>query len=300
MSNDQYPMTKKSKLTILLFLTVLSGCIRDVTIRENIKTRELVLNCIPDARKDTVTARLTWSKPIQPQMHFEAVENAAIRFFENGEAIGEFVWADSSTYILPFSVTPGKTYRIEAEAGNQTVWAETTVPKTVEASIGVANPENAPDHYLISLQDDRENANFYWVSATGYEGIEENRGKNIACLIYSNFEHADDYNQYTSDNGFFKFEYDYYLRFADNQLPDGWTDVLFRPQCIGMPIEVFLLSADYHLDKYMKSSLMLERMDLYAEDMPIIYAPFPVYSNIHGGTGIFGSFSSASKVFTKN
>ena len=43
----------------------------------------------------------------------------------------------------------------------------------------------------------------------------------------------------------------------------------------------------------------MEQMEMYAEDMPIIYAPFPIYSNIHGGTGIFGSFTSVSKVFTK-
>jgi hypothetical protein len=47
----------------------------------------------------------------------------------------------------------------------------------------------------------------------------------------------------------------------------------------------------------MKSSLLLERMDLDAEDMPIIYSPQPVYSNIHGGTGIFGSYVSVSKEF---
>ena len=65
-----------------------------------------------------------------------------------------------------------------------------------------------------------------------------------------------------------------------------------------MPMEIFLLSTDYHLDKYMKSGLLTERMEIYAEDMPIIYAPFPIYSNIHGGTGIFGSFTSVSKEFS--
>jgi hypothetical protein len=67
-----------------------------------------------------------------------------------------------------------------------------------------------------------------------------------------------------------------------------------------MPMEVFLLSTDYHLDKYMKSGLLTERMEIYAEDMPFIYSPQPVYSNIHGGTGIFGSFNSVSKVFAKD
>ena len=65
---------------------------------------------------------------------------------------------------------------------------------------------------------------------------------------------------------------------------------------VGSSSEIFFLSTDYHLDKYMKSSLLLEQMDINAEDMPIIYSPQPVYSNIHGGAGIFGSFYSVSKL----
>lgn len=47
----------------------------------------------------------------------------------------------------------------------------------------------------------------------------------------------------------------------------------------------------------MKSSILTERMEIFAEDMPIMYAPVPIYSNIHGGTGIFGSFTGISKEF---
>jgi hypothetical protein len=50
----------------------------------------------------------------------------------------------------------------------------------------------------------------------------------------------------------------------------------------------------------MKSSLLLERMDLYAEDMPVIYSPQPVYSNIHGGTGILGLTPVFQKNFQRN
>jgi hypothetical protein len=43
----------------------------------------------------------------------------------------------------------------------------------------------------------------------------------------------------------------------------------------------------------------MANIDYYAEEVPIAYSPFPVYSNIHGGTGIFGSFTSVSKTFTQ-
>jgi hypothetical protein len=118
--------------------------------------------------------------------------------------------------------------------------------------------------------------------------------------LYSNFEYADDFNRRIYENGLYKFEYEYYIRFTENELSTDQTEVIFYPQYISSPIEVFLLSVDYHLDKYMKSSLLIHDMDLYAQDMPIIYSPFPMYSNINGGTGIFGSYTGFSKVFTKN
>lgn len=289
----------KHACLFLLALFVFFSCIQDVTINNTNESPEIVLNCFLDTSKDTVTVNLSYSKPIQSTEKFEAITTASIRLFEEGKNIGVFIWADSSAYKMPVKVKPGKTYQIEAEVGGKTAWAETTVPITTDATIEKANSDSYLNSYLISLKDNNEESNFYWISATGYEGIEENRTKNIACLLYSNFEYADDFNQTIYQNGNFKFEYEFYIRVTNNELPDNKVEVIFSPQCISRPIEVFLLSVDYHLDKYMKSSLILHDMDLYAEDMPIIYSPFPGYSNINGGTGIFGSLNSVSKVFIK-
>ena len=285
---------------LIFFLAAFSGCISDVALTETNRERQPVLNGILDAAKDTLTVHFSWSKSIQATQSFEHEKEARVQLFEDGKFAGEFTWKDSSAYYLPFQVAPGKTYKIEASAKGKTVWAETTVPQPVNATIEQENPEVYGNNYIVVLTDNPEQINFYWISATGYEGANENRTKNIACLIYSNFEYADDFNRYISENGVFKFEYDYYLRFPDNQLPQNQMEILFRPQCIGLPMEVFLLSTDYHLDKHMKSSLLTERMEIYAEDMPFIYAPFPIYSNILGGTGIFGSFTSVSKEFSRD
>ncbi len=289
---------QKHIFIMLLFPLIMWGCISEVTIDDDFKENEVVLNCILDAQNDTVVVQLSYSKPIQSTDLFEPIKDAQIQLFERKTKIGEFVWSDSSTYILPFSVLPGKIYRIEATAGNIKVWAETTVPNAINATIE-KDTSGLYNYYSfgILLNDSPEEVNYYWISATGFEGIEGNKSKNIACALYSNFEYADDFNQTIYQDGSYKFEYEYYIRFADSVLPGGKTEIVFYPQCISNPIEVFLLSTDYHLDKYMKSSLLLQIMDLYAEDMPIIYAPFPMYSNINGGTGIFGSYNSVSEKF---
>jgi hypothetical protein len=236
---------------------------------------------------------------------FEVVKDAEIVLFENDNSVGIFSFTDSDTYFLRYNPKPGTTYRLEAHTGNEKIWGETTVPKTVDASI--EKLASSMESYQVSFKDNRDEDNFYWLSATGYEQMLDTTQKdttvfytqkNIAGIIFSSFEYADDFNRYIGEHGDYKFEYDYYIRFSDSQLPDIIIRVKFRPM-VGSSPEVFFLSTDYHLDKYMKSSLLLERMDLFAEDMPVIYSPQPVYLNIHGGTGIFGSFNSVSKIFSK-
>jgi hypothetical protein len=287
----------KKLFLILLNSFVLFACIQDVIIKEGPENREIVLNCILDTQNDTVFVQLNYSKAIQSNEPFEPLKDAQIQLFEENAKIGELIWTDSSTYILPFSVLPGKIYRIEAKTGNNLVWAETTVPKSIDATINKAISGFYNNSFQILLNDNINESNFYWISATGFEGAQENQRKNIACELYSNFEYADDFNQRISQNSMYKFEYVYYIRFTESELPVGLTEVIFYPQCINNPVEVFMLSVDYHLDKYMKSSLLLHSMDLYGEDMPIIYSPFPMYSNINGGTGIFGSYNSVSEKF---
>lgn len=289
---------RKILLVILLFPIVFWGCIGDVAINDGFKEREVVLNCILDAQNDTAFALLSYSKPIQSTAHFEPIKDAQILLSEEKAKTGEFVWSEkNAAYVLPFSVKPGNTYRIEARIRNNKVWAETTVPKTIDASIEKAVFGVNNYSFRLLLNDNTSDVNHYWVSATGLEGIEGNKSKNIACVLYSNFEYADDFNQAIYQNGNYKFEYEYYMRFTDSGLPKGKTEIIIYPQCIGNPVEIFLLSTDYHLDKYMKSSLLLQRMDLFAREMPVIYAPFPMYSNINGGAGIFGSFNSVSEKF---
>ncbi len=283
---------------LAFILIVFSGCIRDVALDLDNTNREYVLNCILNTQKDTLTATLTKTENIASGSDiFETVKDAEVVLFENGKNAGNFSYSDSNAYLLVYKPKPGKTYRLEANIGNDKVWGETTIPKTVEANI--KELASSMEGYRVSFEDNKDEDNFYWVTATGFEGAQGNQTKNIACVIYSNFEYADDFNQRIYDDGNFRFEYEYYLRFNDLQLSEQITEIVFRPQCISYPEEVFILSTDYHLDKYMKSSLLLLEMELFAEEMPVIYSPQPVYSNIHGGTGIFGSFNSVSKVFAK-
>src|SRR5690554_3819920 len=137
--------------TLIFFLFVLSGCIHDVALNETNWERQPVLNGILDAAKDTLIVHFSWSKPIQGEQSFEHEKEARIQLFQDGNFAGEFTWKDSSAYYLPFQISPGKTYKIEATAGGKTFWAETTVPHPVSATIEQENPEGYANNYMAVL-----------------------------------------------------------------------------------------------------------------------------------------------------
>lgn len=285
-----------SCLFYLAIVFALNGCIQDVDVNFADKDQTYVLNGILDTSQETVTVWLTKSRPLASDIAFELVEDAQISLLENDQKVGEFTRSDSSAYLLNYRPQPEKSYRVEAHVDEELVWAETTVPSSPVANIRVAQ-SGYINFYQIQLSDSKEETNFYWVSAIGYEGSEEAGNRNIACAVYSSFVYADDFNQTHGDISMYGWEHEYYMRFNDHEIQGKTVDINFMPQCINRPITIFILSVDTSLDKYMKSSLLQKNREDLSGEIPIAYSPFPIYSNIHGGTGIFGSVNSASKVF---
>lgn len=285
---------------------VFSACITDVELNTGNTSREYTLNCILNTGADTITATITKTKNIVSAGNsFEAVNDAEIILFENNIDTGKFLFHDSGKYYLLFNPKPGATYRLEAKIKNKVIWAETTVPDVVD--VHFEKLASSMLGYQLSFKNKYNTDDFYWITATGYintadtirnDSVVFHLRKNIADALLSDFEYADDFNRYYNELGIYKFEYDYYMRLTGRHLPQEVIKVKFRP-IVGASPELFFISADYHLDKYMKSSLLMRENDLYAEEMPISYSPFPVYSNINGGTGIFGSYTGVSKEFSK-
>ena len=291
------------KFFLLFILVILTGsCVTDVEGIYLEQEKELTINCILNSSDDTVQTWVSYSKPIIGSSGFEEVKYPMVFLFEEDELIGQFSKGASTSLVLPYKVKTGKTYKIEASVNGETVWAECKVPELITAAIGsIENSYNSFD-YNVSFKDNQKEDNQYWISAKGYSWYQGKTHLDIATSFYSNYNAADDFNRLPEQGYGYIYEYKYYIRISDRTLTTDLIELNFYPagiQIVDGPQEIFVLSVDYHLDKYMKSSLLLEENDLNAEDVPIAYAPFPMYSNINGGTGIFGSYSSVSKVFSK-
>lgn len=291
---------KNNRVLNLLFLSItaiiFSSCTDDVSTEKLKGEKTLTLNGILNAGADTIRVSLAWSVNLTVN-EFSPVEDAVVALSENNRKKIQFSGKKQGEYFVVYKPVEGNTYRVDVIVGNKELWAETTVPSKPNATIKNTPAISYYNPYEVSFPCADKNT-FYWITAVGMEGNGTKKTKNIACSLMTNCENADDFNRFMNKEDIFRYEHSKYLRINMLKQKDSMR-VVFAPQCISRPVEVFLLSVDEHLDKYMKSSLSVEKMDNYTEDMPIIYTPLPVYSNIHGGTGILGSMNKNSRVFMK-
>jgi hypothetical protein len=284
----------------LILLLLFSSCVSEVDIALVENEKVVTVNCILSPDIDTIVAHVSYSRDALSSENFKPIDDATIKLFEEGRLIGKFKKSDSTAWRLNHTIEPGKSYNLEVFINDKTLWAETTVPEKLNAKISSLEIVTYRYDYNVSFLNNPKS--FYWISAKGYAHYKGEPTFDRAPGFYSSYSYADDFNRYLETWAGYRYSYEDYIRIAGNTFQSDSINCQFVPSTIDInlgPQEVFVFSVDYHLDKYMKSSLLMEENDLWAEDVPIVYAPFPVYSNIHGGTGIFGSFSSVSKVFTK-
>ncbi len=287
-------------LFFLCFLQV--SCVGEVDFSLSEQEKLITINCLLNPGKDTVKAQITYSKLITDKNNFGSVKDISVSLFEEGELIGNFSKVDSTHFNCAYQVKSGKKYRIETSTGTKKVWAETRVPVNFEAGFTAIKDYVESFDYIVSIIRNQTEESIYWISAKGFSWYNGKPFYDIASSLYSDCSFADDFNRLTEQGYGYKYIYEYYIRLNSKETPSDIFDVKFHPSGIYINNgyqEVFVLSVDYHLDKYMKSSILLEENDMYAEDVPIVYAPFPMYSNINGGTGIFGSFNSVSQKFER-
>lgn len=294
------PCSNFMKYFFVIFIILFVSCVGEVDVTLPEQEKVITINCILNPDNDTINAQITYSKLITDKNNFGSVKDISVSLFEEGELIGNYSKIDSTHFYFAYQVKPGQKYRIEATTGTKKVWAETMVPKNFEVGFAAIKDYIEGFDYIISIIRNQSEESVYWISAKGFSWYNGKPFYDIASSVYSDYRFADDFNRLV-DQGFgYMYNFEYYIRLNSNEVPTDTINVKFHPSGIYINNgyqEVFVLSVDYHLDKYMKSSILLEENDMYAEDVPIVYAPFPMYSNINGGTGIFGSYNSVSEKF---
>lgn len=260
------------------------------------------------------------------------LENAKVSLYQNGTLMQELTYMGNGSFVSPDIIpTIGYDYSIEVEnAGYESVTASSGIPEMVpielfdtmsisrddgdpysyssyddvlQFDLTLQDPEGVENFYLVSAEADRSWTDYrdttvqYWDSGfynnqwnyfladctytvtdiyrymdSPYIGTED-------IVVEANTSHGVLFTDHLFDGESYSFKGEFYqdqLRSADSSVVD---------------IRLHSISESYY--KYLKS-----RQKHYSTKEDYLAVPVIVYSNVEGGAGFFGGYSSDVHTFT--
>lgn len=295
------------KITILgSALALLSGCgsdnfsqIVEVDIPEH--ESRLVLNARVSSLDASLTALVANSLGILDTSGYDFPEDAAVRFFRDGELIGgDFFFSPGKLkYFLPLDEPLGTApalYRMEVSApGYEAISAEQRMPTTVaiqslrfERDGAVDGEGRRADGIELQFTDPAGEENYYALEFY----IEVSSGQPGGdTLLFSSRIYAgtldqivqagNEYEQIFTDKSFNGSSYTVSLYADQGAVPEGFPDTRLIARLYSLSRDAFLY--DLSLRQYYD-----------AQDNPFA-EPVTVHGNIEGGYGIFALSSVAEE-----
>ncbi|MDA3930208.1 MAG: DUF4249 family protein [Prolixibacteraceae bacterium] len=299
-----------SKLILLAsFLLLLNACVTDINIQLPL-VNSIVLNGII-VPNDTISISLHRSQQQNDTINFEVIENATVSLYENEIEIGKLKYLKNGTYQSNVIAKELTAYKIEVVTQDgEKLWATTTTP-SIEITTKIHTPKelDSTAHdwpYYLELSNLNTNDFELWICVTqkymSADSIPIPLHK-LAYSIYTNSPLADQFNMTYDPESYTGYYYDYseFLHFnliglqKDTILIDFYAS---RGSKTNETIHVF--NMDQHYSNYLKSKLINEQGPDYLTDdgPPLNYKPAFLYSNVHGGMGILGSYTTFTKTYT--
>ena len=299
------------KLVILniVFAFLLVGCEKTIDFIGDKTDPIIVVNSIisPDS---VIWVKVTKSLHISESGNYPVVTNAEIDIFEDGNLVSSLTHKKDGIYSSDFFPLSGKDYEIKVITGNTTVKAETNVPETVDISslelrkvreqggnenieltINFNDPGNVKDYYIVPVliideyvpENDGENIDTtvsYWAGLSSNDPVLlATFGQDDAFDNSSN----NDYNIFTDEliNG-----KSYDLKVLTNTYAFDTNNEGEVERKLKFVVYFSSISEEYFY--FLKS----RNLNNWYKDDPFS-EPVPIYSNIKGGAGILGAYSTS-------
>ena len=322
------------KPVIIYFLVtlLLASCTKDTDLTFPSIPEQLVINGIlhPDS-----TIRVSISKSlavVETIRHFPLVENALVYLYEDGVRLGSLQY-DGTAYGSDYYPAPGKHYTVEVSVqGYPQVTASDIVPQKLHMT-ACYKPQAWYSYANLAIQttidDNRQESNYYWLgllvkqydSFDSIRCVEVGQGRtcsfndssmvvtNQLSYLYSNSTIPDNFNSFIDNTANGVRSFDSYVRLEDKALNSATTTLELTGDGIffnnineidsNQSLIVKGVSASYHYDRYLKSSMIYYLNNEYASEdddsRPNPFAePAQIYSNVENGLGIFAAYNSVS------
>lgn len=291
---------------IFLLSFFVQACVSDVNI-ELPQQNSIVLNglIVPG---NAISVQL-WRSGTNTDTAFTAIEQARVTLFVNEAETALLHYRDSGIYQTTTVAGELTSYKIEVLVDEkEKAWAETFTPElNFGADIHGASETTSSyngGNFSLSLVDHPDYKNDYWVcnlrTMVSYNSVTT---KSMAYSLYSNSPFIDQFNV-TYDpggNGTSNFDYSYFMHLDDSGFNGSTVSIDFHCSgAYGVKEEnIMVYNMDVHYSNYLKSKMINEEGgdNLTENGPPISYKPAFVYSNVHGGFGILGSYTSYTKTY---
>lgn len=250
-----------------------------------------------------------WRSGTSADTVFEAIEQARVTLFINETEAVSLQYYGNGIYQTSTVAKELTSYRIEVTTDEkEKAWAETFTPKQ-NFGVDIHNTSETTSSYnggnfSLSLDDHPDYKNDYWVcnlrTMVSYDSITT---KSLAYSLYSNSPLIDKFNvTYDPEgNGPSNFDYSYFMHLDDSGFNGSTVSIDFHCSgAYGVKEEnIMVYNMDIHYSNYLKSKMINEQGgdNLTEDGPPISYKPAFLYSNVHGGLGILGSYTTYTKTY---
>lgn len=318
----------KTKFSILLLFAIgLTSCVKDVILDAE-GDSQLVVACVL-AQNSVQTLQLSWTKgPSEADAPRVGEASAVLTDLSLNREAGSFVRTGEGLWQLEYTPVPGHSYRLEVTIpGRDPVWAEQTMPEVpvVESAvIPRAAPFTHGTRYGLMYRSNFDNT--VWAWAENYDAASgQHKPVDQICTDYPYVDNINlsgeeytvtnwppffppkdeslgyAYNEYCvyghamhhrflrfpkkeftyqeqfAIGGNFKGNYYYYDEGSQRE-PSGTEGILYFAY----------LSDEY--DRYLCEAFSYYQAEV-SDDLSSVYRRDNIYTNIHGGVGIFGAYT---------
>lgn len=279
-------------LFFVLILLFFNSCVKDVTPEFKGYKSHLVVNSllVPDS---IISVHLSLSVRSDNEDNFPDYSDATVEIEDGNHKTGT-IYQGNGKYTADSYPVSGETYNLIIKMENgEFLKSETRIPSKPIIKILPIFEKNL---LQVNISDNSHEKNYYWVGIKIYD--KSSSQSYYETYFYSDFLLFDDFNR-TQDGELIegvRYSYHFYARLDDSNFngkeisfltprkwpePDDFIDYIFF---------LYIINADEHLDKYMKSALIQYELGVIG-DMPVFHTPIDMYSNIENGKGIFGSYT---------
>ena len=316
----------------MLLPALLCSCAKEIVMDAGDEPL-VVVECVL-TQQPVQTLRLSFTKSVSMSNAPELPEAEAVLIdLTEGKTVGSFEQQDEGTWTLGYTPIPEHSYRLEVDVpGQEPIWAEQTMPDTAPFRFTYSFVPYGTGYYLYR----QEGYDHIWIWALKYNP--ETRKREYVERLCTDWPYTDNFNltgdlyiPQVTDTTYYGNPapsklypmlegaplHKRFLRLDLTKVSDDTRALIisgdFEGKFFHYPPyghvsdwhdepyddEGYLVaaatSADY--DKYLRDAIYFKELS-ESSDLSSIYIRDNIFSNIHGGLGIFGAYTTSIHMWT--